>query len=232
MNILITGASEGIGHAVARRFAAESGNKIFVAARRKEKLQELASLSSVSPVFPVPIDLATYDYSNIITAFETAGVSHIDILINNAGLLINKPFSDLLPGDWEEIYRVNVISPAQLIRSLLGYMGVVGKTHIVNIGSIGGIRGSLKFAGLSAYSSSKGALAILTECLAEEFREKNIAVNCLALGSVQTEMLARAFPGYVTKVTSEEIAGFIFDFGMRGSMLFNGKIVEISSTNP
>ena len=232
MNILITGASEGIGHAAARRFASEPGNKIIVVARRSDKLRELASMSTASPIIPVTMDLSAYDYSSLIQVLEAEGIRQIDILINNAGLLINKPFSELLPVDWEAVYRVNVIGPAQLMRSLLGYMGIEGRTHIINISSMGGIRGSSKYAGLSAYSSSKGAMAILTECLAEEFREKNIVVNCLALGAVQTEMLVRAFPGYVTKTTSEEIAAFIFEFGLHGSMLFNGKIVEVSSTNP
>ncbi len=232
MNIIITGASEGIGHAVAKQFASESGNRVFVLARRTSRLKELESMDSASPIIPVTADIASYDFSILKKTLEDFDVHLIDILINNAGFLVNKPFDELMPEDWETIYKVNVFGPALLIRSLLPFLGNQGRSHIINTGSIGGVRGSVKFPGLSAYSSSKGAISILTECLAEEFRDRNIIVNCLALGAVQTEMLARAFPGYVAKTTVVEMSGYICDFAVRGMKLFNGKIIEVSSTNP
>ena len=97
---------------------------------------------------------------------------------------------------------------------------------------MGGFQGSTKFAGLSAYSSSKSALSGLTECLAEELKDRNIAVNCLALGAVQTEMLGKAFPGYKAPLSAAKMAEFICEFALTGQLFFNGKIIPVSSTTP
>jgi len=85
---------------------------------------------------------------------------------------------------------------------------------------------------MSLYSASKGALAILTESLAEELKEQNIRVNALALGAVQTEMLEEAFPGYQAAVTAEEMADFITDFALKAHSYINGKIIPVSLSTP
>ena len=97
---------------------------------------------------------------------------------------------------------------------------------------MGGFQGSAKFAGLSAYSSSKAAVVGLTECLAEELKDKDIFVNCLAIGAVQTEMLSEAFPGYEAPVSPKQMAEYIFDFAIKGSQFYNGKILPVSSSTP
>jgi NAD(P)-dependent dehydrogenase (short-subunit alcohol dehydrogenase family) len=122
--------------------------------------------------------------------------------------------------------------PWQLIQSLLDLLAKSGKSHVINISSIGGMQGSVKFPGLSAYSSAKGALGILTECLAAELSDKGISFNCLALGSVQTEMFKMAFPGYKAQLKPEEIATFIADFALNGNKYFNGKILPVSVSTP
>ena len=105
-------------------------------------------------------------------------------------------------------------------------------SHIVNIGSMGGFQGSAKFKGLSLYSAAKGAVAVLTESMAEEFKERGIKVNALALGAVQTEMLASAFPGYKAPLTAGQMAEFIADFALNGHKYFNGKILPVSLSTP
>jgi len=105
-------------------------------------------------------------------------------------------------------------------------------SHIVNISSMGGFQGSMKFPGLSAYSTSKGALAILTECLAEEFKERGIKVNCLALGSSQTEMFEAAFPGMEAGTLAFEMGRYIAEFAQNGHKYFNGKILPVANTTP
>jgi 3-oxoacyl-[acyl-carrier protein] reductase len=86
---------------------------------------------------------------------------------------------------------------------------------------------------LSAYSSSKGALGILAEVMAAELSEENnIRVNTIALGSVQTEMLEKAFPGYVANVGSKDAAAFICRFCEEGWQFFNGKTLEMSTGTP
>jgi NAD(P)-dependent dehydrogenase (short-subunit alcohol dehydrogenase family) len=155
-----------------------------------------------------------------------------DILINNAGILVNKPFLELSPDETMKMFSTNLMVPAKLIRQLYKHMGGATPTHVVNIGSMGAVQGSVKFPGLSLYSASKGALAVLTECLAVEFADKNIFVNYLAIGAVQTEMLSQAFPGYKAPVSAEEIADFIAEFARNGYRYFNGKILPVSLSTP
>jgi len=231
MNILITGASSGIGYSLAKKFASETSNNVIVLARNGEKLNKLAASVSGN-IIAVEFDLIKYDYTLLLATLAKEGIDHIDILIHNAGLLVYKPFGELEVADWEHIYKTNVIGVALLTKALLGKIGGVEHTHIVTIGSIGGVNGTSKFTGLSAYSSSKGALSTLTECLAEEFRGQNVTANCLALGAVHTEMLQKAFPGYVAKLTAEEISDYIYDFSVGGWRYFNGKILQVSVTNP
>jgi NAD(P)-dependent dehydrogenase (short-subunit alcohol dehydrogenase family) len=97
---------------------------------------------------------------------------------------------------------------------------------------MGGIQGSAKFPGLSLYSAAKGAVAVLTEAMAEELKERGISVNCLAFGAVQTEMLARAFPGYQAPINPDQIANFVADFCINGQKYFNGKILPVSISTP
>ena len=104
--------------------------------------------------------------------------------------------------------------------------------HVVTISSIGGIQGSSKFSGLSAYSSSKGAVITLSELLAEEYKESGPSFNVLALGAVQTEMLEEAFPGYKAPLTADEMASYIYDFSLKANKFYNGKILQVSSSTP
>ncbi|WP_233589464.1 SDR family oxidoreductase, partial [Flavobacterium bomense] len=128
------------------------------------------------------------------------------------------------------VYKVNVFGVANLTRACLPYLQK--GSHVVTISSMGGIQGSLKFAGLAAYSSSKGAVITLSELLAEEYKEKGISFNVLALGAVQTEMLQEAFPGYEAPISAKDMANYIFDFALTGNKYYNGKVLQVSSTNP
>jgi len=127
---------------------------------------------------------------------------------------------------------VNVFAPALLIKEVLQNNQPEQPTHVVNISSMGGFQGSAKFPGLSVYSSSKAAIANLTEVLAEEYKETNIRFNCLALGSVQTEMLKEAFPTYNSSMSAKKMAEFIIEFSINGSQYFNGKIIPVSLSIP
>ena len=102
----------------------------------------------------------------------------------------------------------------------------------MNVSSMGGIQGSIKFPGLAAYSSSKGAIITLTELLAEEYKENGPAFNVLALGAVQTEMLEEAFPGYEAPISAEKMASYIADFSQNGQQFYNGKIMQVSNSTP
>ena len=157
-------------------------------------------------------------------------VEKIDILINNAGYLVNKPFNETTLEDFKMVYSTNVFSVAMLIKNTIDFME--SGSNILNISSVGGIQGSVKFPGLSAYSSSKGALNILTEMLAEEYKNRGIHINSLALGSVQTKMLEKAFPNFTASTSAIEMAEYIYNFSIQGYRLMNGKVIPVSSTTP
>ena len=228
MNIIITGAGKGIGFELVKKFASSGEHQIIALARDISKLNPL--LNTKSRIIPYTADICKVDFPEQLALFVTAKKFNIDILINNAGLMVNKPAESLSGNDFDNLFATNVKAPFLLIQSLLPYFSK--PSHIVNLGSMGGFQGSAKFKGLSLYSASKGALAILTECLAEEFTEKGIRVNCLALGAVQTEMLESAFPGYKAPMNAVEAADYIADFSLNGHRYFNGKIIPVSSSTP
>lgn len=233
MNIIITGASSGIGFETALEFSLQKENKIVAIARSAEKLRKLLEIArGINPdctLFPVEFDIVNDDYAALIP-FLKERLGHVDILINNAGSLINKPFIETTEVDLGEMLQSNVISHFRMIQNVLPLLQ--SGSHVVNIGSMGGFQGSVKFPGLSAYSASKAALHTLTECLAFELTETGIKVNCLALGSAQTEMLETAFPGYQSPVMAFEMGKYVADFAKTGSKFFNGKILPVAVSTP
>lgn len=233
MNIVITGASSGIGYATALRLSENPSHKVIAISRTADLLRQLQKEAKNSNILPMTFDLVKGNYEADLYSFISANLDTVDILLNNAGLLKKKSFDKLTDEDWIEIYHTNVFSTVKLIRHLLPFMGMKSTpSHIINIGSMGGVQGTVKFAGLSAYSSSKAALASITECLAEELKTENIAINMLALGSVQTEMLAQAFPDFKAPLQATDMAEFITWFSKEGAKFFNGKIIPVSSTTP
>ena len=223
-NVIITGTSSGIGYELVKIFS-EKNYEVLALSRDNSKLRS----QNLSGVTSIDFDLT--DYENYAELDEyLKSLKKIDVLINNAGFLVNKDFEKTTIDDFKKIYSVNVFSVAMLIKYTIQYMCI--NSSIVNISSIGGIQGSVKFPGLSAYSSSKGALNILTEMLAEEYKDKNIHFNTLALGSVQTKMLEKAFPGFNALTSAKEIANYIFRFSTDEYKLFNGKIIPVSSSTP
>jgi len=224
-NIIITGTSRGIGFELAQIFA-QNNHNVLALSRNSEPLKNL----NIKNITTISVDLSIEKDLKKVTDFVTKNWKSVDILINNAGKLINKPFDKLTSVDFLEVYKVNVFAVAELTRQLIPFLSK--GSHVVNVSSIGGVQGSMKFPGLAAYSSSKGALLTLTELLAEEYKEQQIAFNALALGAVQTEMLEEAFPGYQAPVTAIDMANYIFNFALTGNKYYNGKILEVSSSTP
>ncbi len=230
MNIIITGASRGIGFETARLLSENISNRVLLLSRNTQPLEALAAGTPHQNIDYLAFDLVNPDWIALGSKLEAW--DRVDRIINNAGLLVNKPFGELTMSDWQKVYGVNVFGPAALIKNCLELLEKGEKPHILNISSMGGFQGASKFPGLAAYSSSKAAIANLTECLAEEFADKGIAVNCLALGAVQTEMLGEAFPGYQAPVSSEEMAAFVAYFSEKGHQFFNGKILPVALSTP
>jgi NAD(P)-dependent dehydrogenase (short-subunit alcohol dehydrogenase family) len=223
-NIIITGTSRGIGFELALQFA-KTGHQVLAVSRKIP--QELLGNPKITCL---SIDISVEDEMHEIDKFIATTWKKVDVIIHNAGCLLNKPFSETMQSDFERVYKVNVFGVANLTRTCLPYLHK--GSHVVSISSMGGIQGSVKFAGLSAYSSSKGALITLSELLAEEYREQGISFNVLALGSVNTEMLQEAFPGYEAPLSAKEMADYIFNFSLTGNKYYNGRVLQVSSTTP
>ncbi len=226
-NIIVTGASRGIGFELVKYFS-EQNHNILVLTRNPEKIDLLQKTNSNITVLEV--DITKKRDLKIIENFIQSRWEMVDIIIHNAGMLIHKPFSKTTIDDFINLYKVNVFAVAELTQIVLPFLHK--GSHVVAISSMGGIQGSTKFTGLSAYSSSKGALITLMELLAEEYKDSGIAFNTLALGAVQTEMLAQAFPGFKAPVTAAEMAQYIADFSLTGNKIYNGKTLQVSSTTP
>ena len=222
-NIIITGTSSGIGFELVNIFS-KKNHRVLALSRDNSKLREL----KLDGVDAIDFDLNHNDYEKINEFLKKA--EKIDILINNAGYLVNKPFKETTLEDFQMVYSTNVFSVAMLIKNTIDFME--SGSNVLNISSIGGIQGSVKFPGLSAYSSSKGALNILTEMLAEEYKDRGIHFNSLALGSVQTKMLEKAFPNFTASTSALEMAEYIYNFSTNGYRLMNGKVISVSSSTP
>jgi len=221
--IVVTGSSKGIGRELALQ-AAEKGHRVFALSRN------VTSLQATSGVIPLQVDLSDTKAVQQAVNEIRATTDTIDVLINNAGILLHKPFLETTSEDFYQVFETNVFGLVSITQALLPFMKV--NSHVVNISSMGGIGGSSKFAGLSAYSSSKGAVSILTELLAEEFKATGPKFNALALGAVQTEMLTQAFPEFKAPVQANEMADYILQFALEGHRYFNGKVLPVSSSTP
>ncbi len=233
MNILITGASRGIGFACVKKWLEMEDCKIIALARHIAPLQALLAENPdfSTRLFVYEFDITQFEATENVKIWEQH-FTHLDILVNNAALLINKSFINLSIAEWREVFEVNFFGAVKLTNALYPLLKKAGKAHVLNIGSMGGHEGSSKFNGLSTHATSKAALANLTECLAEEWKEDKIFVNCLLLGAVNTEMLAEAFPDYQAPLNPPEIADFITYFGLNGHRFLNGKLLPIALSTP
>ena len=225
-NIIITGTSRGIGYEMVA-ILAQAGHSVLALSRNAAPVSGL----EITNCHCFSCDITDPDAIKKVPLFlKEKGWKHVDVLINNSGYLVNKPFSELSLEDFKQSYDVNVFGVFSLTQAVLPFFKK--SSHVVNISSMGGVQGSAKFPGLAAYSSSKGALITLTELLAEEFKQTGPSFNVLALGAVQTEMLEEAFPGYKAPLTATQMAQYIIDFSLTGNTFYNGKVLEVSSSTP
>ena len=223
-NIILTGTSRGIGYELALLFA-KSGHQVLAISRKTT-----SEFQKYSNIHHLSLDISKEEETLQISNFIAKNWKKVDILIHNAGLLLHKPFLEISSAEMEAIYKVNVFAVAKITQICMPFLQK--GSHVVTISSMGGIQGSAKFAGLAAYSSSKGAVITLSELLAEEYKEQGISFNVLALGAVNTEMLQEAFPGYEAPVSASEMASYIYNFALTGNTFYNGKVLQVSATTP
>lgn len=223
--VIVTGTSRGIGFELAKLFA-DNGHEVLALSRNETPIADLGH----DNISSFPFDISKSEDMKKMNDFITQNWESVDILINNAGKLLNKPFLETPAREFEQVYKVNVFGVASITKAVLPKMPKGG--HVLTISSMGGVQGSMKFPGLSAYSSSKAAVITLTELWAEEFKETGPSFNVLALGAVQTEMLEEAFPGYEAPNSALEMAEYIMEFALTGQRFYNGKLLQVSSSTP
>ncbi len=226
-HILITGASKGIGYQTALELS-KRGCMVSAVARSADRLEELES-NSPDQIKAYPADLSKPEQiADLCVKVSSRGP--VDVVIHNAAGFISKRFEELTDDDWYELIEINLMASVRLYRNILPHMKP--ESHLVTVGSMGGYMGSAKFGGLSAYSTTKGALTTLSECLAVELKDRGISSNCLCLGAVQTEMFEMAFPEQQAPVSSADMGNFIADFAINGQKLFNGKVLPVALRDP
>lgn len=226
-NILIVGASTGIGEEMTKLFALNNANTVLAISRNVESNTDFEKLDNV---ICKNLDLESTNLKTDLHRFLDSFQS-IDFVVFNAGKLINKPFLELSEEEILSSYKVNVLSAFNVFQVVIPKMKNPN-SHVVTVSSMGAFQGSVKFSGLSSYSSSKAALTNLTEMLAEEFKDSNISFNCLCLGAAQTNMLEQAFPGYQAPVSASKMAEYIVDFTLNANQWLNGKIIPVSLSTP
>lgn len=224
-NVVVTGTSRGIGLEMVKIFS-QQGHSVLALSRNSAPVTDL----ELKNVTAMECDITKEEDLDRVKLFVQEKFQAVAVLVNNAGAILNKPFSETIPEDFHKVFATNVYGVVGLVQKLLPFMK--NEAHVVNISSMGGVQGSMKFGGLSAYSSSKGALITLTEMLAEEYKENGPSFNVLALGAVQTEMLEEAFPGYKAPLQPKEMAEYIVNFSLTGHRFYNGKILQVSNSTP
>jgi 2-deoxy-D-gluconate 3-dehydrogenase len=180
--VLVTGASRGLGAAMALALARE-GATVVAAARSKDSLAEVAAQGG-GRISAVTVDMRDEESVNALVPEVISRHGRIDGLVNNAGIAPAGKFATQDPEIWKDAMAVNVIAPMLLAQAAGRHMIEQGAGRIVNIASTTGVRGK---PFLVPYSTSKGAVVRFTEALAAEWAAKNVQVNCIAPGAFVTE---------------------------------------------
>lgn len=179
---IVTGAASGIGLGIAQLFVKEGAKVVFSDVNKSGK--DAAAAAGNNALF-IECDVSDVEsVRNLVTkTLETFGT--IDILINNAGIVYQKPISETSDEDWNAVININLKGPFLLSREILPTFEKQGKGKIVNMASIAGIIG---YENLSSYCASKGGIIAMTRSLALEYAPKNINVNCICPGAIKTGM--------------------------------------------
>ena len=227
---LITGGGRGIGAATAEALA-RKGAEVIIASRTEAELTATVTALRTAGLKASLIVLDVADEAAVAAAFSriTAEWGRLDILVNNAAILLSAPFAEMAMSDWDRLLAVNLRGAVLCARQAFRLMGESGGS-IVNVSSLGGLPGTDKFPGYAAYTVSKFAITGLTEALAAEGRDCNIRVNGVAPGAVDTVMLRQAAPHLRTRTGPADVAkviAFLCDPAESGCM--TGVMLAINS---
>ncbi len=181
---MVTGGGRGIGKAIALGLA-QCGAKLVLTSRTKEELEKVASeiKENGGEATPLVTDLMESEQINALVEATMKAYSRVDILINNAARSFLRPLMDLREDGWDKIFNVNCKAAFLLSRAVAKIMGEQGGGRIVNITTVGAVRGG---AGMGVYHASKAALSMLTKCMAVEWAPLNVNVNAVGPGLTKT----------------------------------------------
>lgn len=230
--VIVTGAGRGVGRQAVLSLRRDHGASVLALVRREEHRKQLVVDTAGMPGALRVLQADLTSAEAITSIVQALGVDRVSGLVNNAGLLLKRPFGEWTMADLEQVFTVNAHLPFLLVQALRGHFSREPRAHVVNIASMGGFQGAAKFPGLAGYSASKAALVGYTECLAEEMKEQGVRCNCLALGAVDTEMFREAFPGYQAPVSDLEVGKFVARFVLEGHNFFNGKVLPLAVSTP
>jgi NAD(P)-dependent dehydrogenase (short-subunit alcohol dehydrogenase family) len=226
-HVLITGGAQGVGLAVAERFLA-AGAKVTITGRNKDRLAEAKqALGIVGSVLTVAADVS--DEAAVADLFEKAEAAHgpVNILVNNAGISGSAPLSRMSAEHFDEMMAVNARGVFLCCRAAAGPMGKNGGGRIINIASTAGMKG---YAYVAAYVASKHAAVGLTRALALELASKNITVNAICPGFIETPMTIQTIRNIVEKTgrSEEEARAELVKFNPQKRLI---EVDEIATTS-
>lgn len=224
--VIITGAGRGIGLDLCEVFS-ELGHQVIAISRSELPISSNPLITSIKADISNPKPIVREIEKNYL-----ATDIDLRILVHNAGVLINKSFTDFSVDEITTMYSVNYLSPLLLTQSLVPWLSAVPAAHVVYIGSMGGFQGSEKYPGLTIYGSMKAAGANLMEGLAAEYRDTTLRFNALSLGAVNTVMLRTAFEKEVPSVDIREMTKYISRFSLEAFRVVNGQNMPLALSNP
>jgi 3-oxoacyl-[acyl-carrier protein] reductase len=186
---LVTGASQGIGEAIARRLAAQ-GARVVLAARNEEKLRRLAAEIDAGGGCARPLTLDVSQPETFAERLKSlpADFASIDILVNNAGITADNLLARMSLEDWERVLRTNLTGAFALTKEVVRGMMKKRWGRVINVSSVVGLMGN---AGQANYAAAKAGLIGFTKSLAREIGSRNITVNAVAPGYIETAMTDR-----------------------------------------
>lgn len=207
--VLITGGGSGIGAACAAEFF-RRGRPVVIIGRTASRLKETARrIGGGDRVLALAGQAGDESFACRAFAAARKRFGSVDILVNNAAVLVKKPFLETSAAEWDATMRTNLRGPFLFSREFL--RAAKPGRAIINIGSLAGVHGTAKFTGLSAYTVSKYAITGLTAALAVEARPLGVAVFCVAPGAVNTQMLRKAAPGLKAGAVPADIARVVVE---------------------
>jgi NADP-dependent 3-hydroxy acid dehydrogenase YdfG len=217
---LVTGASSGIGEAAVRRLV-RRGYRVAAVARRADRLAALAAACD-GAVLAIAADVTDAEQARGAVTRTVAELGGVDVLVNNAGIMLLGPFETSPPSDWRQMFELNVLALLTMSQEAIPHLrkAAAGPRAIADIINVGSVAGRTARPNFAAYNASKWAVTAFTEALRQELAPEGIRVSVVQPGAVDTELLDHVEPGFrarlaagplgsVQRITGDDVADTI-----------------------